>query len=146
MDDHAMWIDPVDTDHYLIGGDGGVYETFDGGKTYLFKTTLPVTQFYRVMVDNEYPFYNVYGGTQDNRTLAGPSMNKRSVGVSSEEWEFIKGGDGFWIAVDPEDPHIVYCESQYGNVHRHDRLSGEGITIKPRPRKGEDTYRWNWNA
>ncbi|MDX2431278.1 MAG: hypothetical protein QNK35_10110, partial [Bacteroides sp.] len=146
VDDHALWIDPDDTRHFLIGGDGGVYESFDAGTTYLFKSNLPVTQFYRVFVDNEYPFYNVYGGTQDNNTLGGPSMNKNSEGVTSEEWKAILGGDGFWVAVDPENPHIVYCESQYGNISRYDRLSGENIDIKPLPRKDEDTYKWNWNA
>lgn len=146
VDDHALWIDPTDTEHFIIGGDGGVYETFDGGETYQFRTNLPVTQFYRVTVDNDQPFYNVYGGTQDNNTLGGPSMNKSSSGVTSEEWQAIKGGDGFWSAVDPEDPNIIYCESQYGNVHRYDKRSGEGISIKPWPRKGEDTYKWNWNA
>jgi photosystem II stability/assembly factor-like uncharacterized protein len=146
VDDHALWIDPDDTEHFLIGGDGGVYETYDDGTTYQFKSNLPVTQFYRVNVDNEEPFYNVYGGTQDNNTLGGPSMNKSSQGVTNEDWKAIKGGDGFWVAIDPEDPNIVYCESQYGNVNRYDRLSGEGIGIKPRPRKDEDTYKWNWNA
>jgi len=146
VDDHALWIDPDDTDHFLIGGDGGVYESYDGGLTHLYKPNLPVTQFYRVFVDNEEPFYNVYGGTQDNNTLAGPSMNKSSAGVSNEDWKAIKGGDGFWAAVDPSDPNIVYCESQYGNVNRYDRKSGEGIGIKPRPRQDEETYKWNWNA
>ncbi len=146
VDDHALWIDPSNNGHLLIGGDGGVYETYDGGLTHQFKSNLSVTQFYRVNVDNTEPFYNVYGGTQDNRTLGGPSMNKSAVGVSSEDWSFIKGGDGFWVAIDPEDPNIVYCESQYGNVHRHDRKNGEGISIKPIPRKGEETYKWNWNA
>jgi photosystem II stability/assembly factor-like uncharacterized protein len=146
VDDHALWIDPGDTNHFLIGGDGGIYESFDGGKTYLFKTSLPVTQFYRVFVDNRYPFYYVYGGTQDNNTLGGPSQNLSSSGVTSEEWKSILGGDGFWVAVDPEDPDIVYCESQYGNISRFDRRSGENISIKPRPRKDELTYKWNWNA
>lgn len=146
VDDHAMWIDPDDTDHFLIGGDGGVYESYDRGKTYQFKSNLPVTQFYRVFVDNEQPFYNVYGGTQDNNTLQGPSMNKSSMGVTNEDWQSILGGDGFWAAADPEDPNIVYCEYQYGNMYRHDRRSGENINIKPRPGKGEDTYKWNWNA
>jgi photosystem II stability/assembly factor-like uncharacterized protein len=146
VDDHALWIDPQDPRHYLIGGDGGVYETFDEGATFLYKSNLPVTQFYRVNVDNEEPFYNVYGGTQDNNTLGGPSMNKSSAGVSNEDWKAIKGGDGFWVAIDPEDPNIVYAESQYGNVNRYDRVSGEGISIKPWPRKGEDTYKWNWNT
>jgi photosystem II stability/assembly factor-like uncharacterized protein len=146
VDDHALWIDPDDTSHFLIGGDGGVYETFDGGKTYLFKSNLPVTQFYRVYADNEEPFYNVYGGTQDNNTLGGPSMNKSSEGVTSEEWKALIGGDGFWVAADPADPNIVYCESQYGNISRYDRISGENIDIKPWPRKGEETYKWNWNT
>ena len=146
VDDHALWIDPDDTNHFLIGGDGGVYESFDGGQTYLFKPNLPVTQFYRVNVDNEEPFYNVYGGTQDNNTLAGPSMNKSSVGVTNEDWKAILGGDGFWSAADPTNPNIVYCEYQYGNMFRHDRVNGENINIKPRPGRGEETYKWNWNA
>lgn len=146
VDDHAMWIDPDDSGHFLIGGDGGVYETWDGGMNYHFKTNLPVTQFYRVMVDDEYPFYNVYGGTQDNNTLAGPSQNTDNNGVSSEEWDDILGGDGFWVATDPENPDLVYCEWQYGNLIRYDRKSGEGIYIKPRERKGELAYKWNWDA
>ena len=146
VDDHAIWIDPHNTQHFLIGGDGGVYESFDGGLTHLYKPNLPVTQFYRVFVDNEEPFYNVYGGTQDNNTLAGPSMNKSLAGVSNEDWKSILGGDGFWAAADPTDPNIVYCESQYGNASRYDRLSGERISIKPRPRKDEFTYKWNWNT
>jgi len=73
-------------------------------------------------------------------------MNKSSAGVTNEDWKAIKGGDGFWVATDPDNPNIVYCESQYGHVSRYDRLSGEGLSIKPRPRKGEDTYKWNWNA
>ena len=146
VDDHALWIDPSDTGHFLIGGDGGVYESYDGGVSYQFKSNLPVTQFYRVFVDNEFPFYNVYGGTQDNNTLVGPSMNKSSDGATNEDWKAILGGDGFWAAADPEDPNIVYCEYQYGNVSRHDKRSGENINIKPRPRKGEETYKWNWNA
>ena len=146
VDDHALWIDPDNTDHLIIGGDGGVYETFDGGNKWLFKSNLPVTQFYRVQVDNDYPFYNVYGGTQDNNTFGGPSQNISSAGVSSEEWHPILGGDGFWVQIDPTDPNIVYCEYQYGNMYRYDKQSGEALNIKPRPRKGEKSYKWNWNA
>ncbi|MCK4637854.1 MAG: hypothetical protein KAT33_00380, partial [Bacteroidales bacterium] len=86
VDDHALWIDPDDTEHFLIGGDGGVYETFDGGKNYLFKSNLPVTQFYRVAVDDSEPFYWVYGGTQDNSSMGGPSRNTRASGVISDDW------------------------------------------------------------
>jgi len=146
VDDHALWIDPDDTKHLFIGGDGGVYETFDGGDKFQFKTNLPVTQFYRVNVDNDYPFYNVYGGTQDNNTLMGPSGNQSEDGVTSEEWKSILGGDGFWVAADRENPNIVYCEYQYGNSYRYDKATGETFSIKPRPRNGEDTYKWNWNA
>jgi len=146
VDDHALWIDPEATGHLLIGGDGGIYETFDGGKNYVFKSNLPVTQFYRVFADNALPFYNVYGGTQDNNTLAGPSRNLSSDGVSNEEWRSVNGGDGFWAAVDPEDPNIAYVEAQYGNMYRYDRRSDESLDIKPQPREGEQTYKWNWDA
>jgi len=146
VDDHALWIDPADPEHMLIGGDGGIYETFDWGNKWDFKQNLPVTQFYRVMVDNDWPFYNVYGGTQDNNTLAGPSRNTSSFGVTNEDWKGILGGDGFWVAVDPDDPNIVYCEWQYGNVTRYDRKSGESTSIKPQPGKEENTYKWNWDT
>lgn len=146
VDDHAMWIDPEDTKHFLIGGDGGIYETWDGGTTWLFKSNLPVTQFYRVGLDNSYPFYNVYGGTQDNNTLGGPSRNFCSAGVSNEDWYALLGGDGFWVAADPTDPNIVYCEYQYGNMFRHDKKTKENLDIKPQPGKGELTYKWNWNT
>ncbi len=146
VDDHAMWIDPAHTGHFLIGGDGGVYESFDGGKNYLFKTNLPVTQFYRVAVDNSKPFYYVYGGTQDNNSFGGPSRNLTRQGVNKDEWFITVGGDGFWCAVDPENPDIIYSEWQYGNSIRYDRKSGESIDIKPQPKKDELTFRWNWNA
>ncbi|MBK9357698.1 MAG: hypothetical protein IPN08_09980 [Bacteroidales bacterium] len=137
VDDHAMWIDPSNTNHYLIGGDGGIYETWDGGQDFHFKNNLPVTQFYRVNVDNSLPFYYVYGGTQDNSSMGGPSRNLSGLGVVNDEWFVTNGGDGFWTAVDPTDPNIVYAEAQYGNMVRYDRKSGEAIDIRPEPRKGE---------
>jgi len=146
VDDHAMWIDPHDPEHFLIGGDGGIYESYDGGQQYQFKSNLPVTQFYRVNVDNAQPFYYVYGGTQDNNTMGGPSRSTSSQGVASDDWYVTHGGDGFWVAIDPGNPDIVYCESQYGNMVRYDKKSGESITIKPRPGKNEETYKWNWNT
>jgi len=146
VDDHALWIDPENTDHFLIGGDGGLYETFDGGKEYLFKSNLPVTQFYRVQVDNTEPFYYVYGGTQDNSSMGGPSRNISSDGVLSDEWFVTNGGDGFWSQIDPEDPNIVYAEAQYGYMVRYDRKSEEAVDIRPEPRKGEESYKWNWNT
>ncbi|MCO5264827.1 MAG: hypothetical protein M9948_02945 [Lentimicrobium sp.] len=146
VDDHALWIDPSNTRHFLIGGDGGIYETWDGGQDFQFKNNLPVTQFYRVNVDNSEPFYYVYGGTQDNNSMGGPSRNTSSLGVVNDEWFVTNGGDGFWTAVDPQDPNIVYAEAQYGNMVRYDRKSGEAIDIRPEPRKGEDTYKWYWDT
>ncbi|NLE35677.1 MAG: glycosyl hydrolase [Bacteroidales bacterium] len=145
VDDHAMWIDPTNTCHWYIGGDGGIYETFDDGKNFIFKSNLPVTQFYRVAVDNSYPFYYIYGGTQDNNSMGGPSAST-SDGVVNDDWFVTQGGDGFWAAIDPEDPNIVYTESQYGNASRYDRKSGQRISIKPFPGENELTYRWNWDT
>lgn len=146
VDDHALWIDPANNDHYMIGGDGGIYETWDGGTEFQFKSNLPVAQFYRVNVDNSLPFYYVYGGTQDNNSMGGPSRNVSPMGVVNDEWFVTNGGDGFWTASDPLNPDIVYAEAQYGNMVRYDRKSGEAIDIRPEPGKGEETYKWNWNA
>jgi photosystem II stability/assembly factor-like uncharacterized protein len=145
VDDHAIWIDPVNTIHFYIGGDGGIYETWDNGENFIFKSNLPVTQFYRVAVDNSYPFYYIYGGTQDNNSMGGPSAST-SNGVTNDDWFVTQGGDGFWVAIDPEEPDIVYTESQYGNAARYDRRSGESVSIKPFPGEGELTYRWNWDT
>jgi photosystem II stability/assembly factor-like uncharacterized protein len=146
VDDHALWIDPRDTVHFIIGGDGGIFETYDNGENWLFKNNLPVTQIYRVAVDESLPFYYIYGGTQDNNSMGGPSRNTSSDGVTSDEWFVTCGGDGFFSQIDPQDPNIVYAESQYGNIVRYDRKSGESFSIKPQPRQGEKTYRWNWNT
>jgi len=146
VDDHALWIDPVDNDHFLIGGDGGIYETYDGGKLWDYKENLPVTQFYRVFVDNSRPFYWVYGGTQDNNSMGGPSRTISEDGIVHADWVVTQGGDGFWSAVDPQDPNIVYAEYQYGGMCRYDKKSGESIPIRPEPRQGEDSYKWNWDT
>jgi photosystem II stability/assembly factor-like uncharacterized protein len=146
VDDHAMWIDPEDTKHFMIGGDGGAYESFDGGKEFLFKSNLPVAQFYRVATDNSVPFYYIYGGTQDNNSVGGPSRTTNSAGTPADDWIVTNGGDGFWSQIDPTNPDIVYAESQYGGIVRYDRKSQESMEIRPEPRKGELTYRWNWNT
>ena len=146
VDDHAFWQDPKNTEHFIIGGDGGLYESWDKGKSFVYKNTLPVTQFYRVSVDNTKPFYWIYGGTQDNNSIGGPSQNLRKNGVSNNEWIATLGGDGFFQASDPKNPDIVYSAYQYGNIYRYDRLSGEKIKIKPEPAKDEKTFRWNWDA
>jgi photosystem II stability/assembly factor-like uncharacterized protein len=146
VDDHALWINPDATNHLIIGGDGGIYESYDAGGTWKFIGNLPVTQFYRVNVDNSEPYYYVYGGTQDNNTLGGPSQNTTTSGVSNDDWFVTIGGDGFWIAIDPENPDIVYSEYQYGNAYRYNRSNGEVVYIRPQERKGELTYKWNWDT
>lgn len=145
VDSHAIWIDPADTDHLIQGNDGGLYETFDRGHWRHFEN-LPVMQFYRVGLDNSWPFYSVYGGTQDNSTIGGPSRTTDRVGVTNEDWYVCVGGDGFEAAVDPEDPNIVYCESQDGELTRFDRRSGEGTNIRPRERSGDKPYVFNWDT
>jgi len=145
-DAHALWIDPDDTDYYLNGNDGGVYESFDRGQTWKYMPNLPVTQFYKVTVDNDAPFYNVYGGTQDNYSLGGPSRTTSAHGIVNADWITTDTGDGFESAVDPENPDIVYAQSQHGNLARFDRKSGESMAIQPKPRKGEAEYRWNWDS
>jgi len=146
VDDHAMWIDPTDPKHFMIGGDGGAYESFDAGKEYIFKSNIPVAQFYRVSADNSYPFYYVYGGTQDNNSLGGPSRTTNSAGTPADDWMVTNGGDGMWSQVDPTNPNIIYAESQYGGMVRYDRKSQESMDIRPEPAKGELTFRWNWNT
>lgn len=146
VDDHALWVNPTNNSHWMIGGDGGVYTTYDNGKNFFHATQLPVTQFYRVATDNAEPFYNIYGGTQDNNSFGGPSRNTNAFGVKNHEWVTTVGGDGFWSRVDPTNPDIVYSEWQYGNVVRFDKKSGEQLSIKPQERKDELAYKWYWNA
>ena len=145
VDEHALWIDPCNTDHLLTGNDGGVYESFDRGEHWRYMANLPVTQFYRVAVDYDEPFYNVYGGTQDNNTQGGPSRTIYSHGISNREWFMTLGGDGFEPAVDPTNPDIVYSQWQYGFLHRYERNSGEILDIQPQPEEGE-ILKWNWNS
>ncbi len=146
VDDHALWINPENTDHFLIGGDGGIYETFDGAKTWLFKNNLPITQFYRVSVDNSEPFYWVYGGTQDNNSMGVPSQTINNEGIVNADWIPTVGGDGYESAIDPIDPNIVYAQYQYGGLVRYDKKSGEFISIKPQEGLKEKPLRWNWDT
>jgi len=146
VDDHALWIDPADTDYLLVGCDGGIYESFDRGNNWDYKDNLPVTQFYRVSVDNATPFYNVFGGTQDNNSQGGPSRTRNPAGITNEDWFITVGGDGYETQVDPTDPNIIYSLWQYGGLVRHDRRSSEVVDIKPLEAPGEKPYVWNWDT
>jgi photosystem II stability/assembly factor-like uncharacterized protein len=146
IDNHCIWIDPHDPNHLLVGSDGGIYETFDFAKSWDFKSNLPVTQFYKVSTDNDYPFYGVHGGTQDNLSLGGPSRSTSANGIVNADWYITSTGDGFETQVDPTDANVIYAQSQYGGLVRFDRRSGEYLPIRPIEKEGEKAYRWNWDA
>lgn len=146
VDNHEIWIDPENTSHYLVGCDGGVYESFDRAATWAFKANLPVTQFYDIAVDNAAPFYHVYGGTQDNFTLGGPAHTRSINGITNADWFVTAGGDGFHSRVDPQDSGTVYSESQYGELVRYDRRTGQSVGIQPQAGAGEAPLRWNWDS
>ncbi len=146
VDDHALWIDPRNTKHLFIGGDGGVYESWDRGETWRHVRNLPATQFYRATPDNDTPFYNVCGGTQDNFTLCGPSRNTFSDGIGNADWWVAQFGDGYKTQIDPTDANVVYAQYQYGGLARFDRITGERLAITPQPGPDEKAYKWNWNS
>jgi len=145
VDDHAMWINPKNNRHFLIGGDGGLYETFDKGATFRFFENLPVTQFYRIQADNTEPFYNVFGGTQDNNSLGSPARTAHPGGIMNQDWIYVVGGDGYEPQIDPVDPNIIYGQWQYGNIVRYDKRSGEITGVMPQPEKDME-IRWNWDT
>lgn len=146
VDNHAIAFRSSDPNYVLVGNDGGLYETFDKTKSWKFVANLPVTQFYKVAVDDDYPFYNVYGGTQDNNTQGGPSRTDNVHGIRNADWFVTLFGDGHQPATEPGNPDIVYSQWQQGNLTRFDRRSGEMMYIKPQPSPGEPIERFNWDA
>ncbi len=146
VDNHALAFDPRDPDYLLAGCDGGLYESWDLGRNWKFIANLPLTQFYKVAVDYDEPFYNIYGGTQDNNTQGGPSRTDNVNGIRNSDWFVTLFGDGHQPAVDPTNPDIVYSQWQQGNLVRHDRKTGEIVYIQPQPDAGEPWERFNWDS
>jgi photosystem II stability/assembly factor-like uncharacterized protein len=145
-DNHAIAFRADDPDYLLVGTDGGIYETFDLAKTWRFVADLPVTQFYKIAVDDAEPFYAVYGGTQDNSTQGGPSRTDSVNGITNGDWFVTLFADGYQPATEPGNPDILYSEWQQGNLVRVDRTTGERVYIQPQPEPGDPAERFNWDA
>lgn len=145
-DNHSLAFKVNDPNYLLMGSDGGIYESFDHSETWKYVSNLPITQFYKVAVDDAYPFYNVFGGTQDNNSEGGPSRTFNTRGIANQDWFVLLGGDGHQPATTPGDPNIVYAQSQQGNLHRVDRTTGEAVYIKPYSKPGEAYERNNWDS
>ncbi|HEX8499613.1 MAG TPA: hypothetical protein VF659_03410 [Pyrinomonadaceae bacterium] len=142
-DFHDVWVNPENTDHLIVGDDGGLWYSYDGGNRWWKAQNLPVSQFYHVSTDNERP-YRVYGGLQDNSSWVGDSQYPG--GITNSRWENMYGGDGFWMFADPEDPNYLYAEYQGGYIARINRKTHESRDIKPLPVYGEKKLRFNWNT
>jgi photosystem II stability/assembly factor-like uncharacterized protein len=145
-DNHSIAFRKDDPDYLLVGTDGGLYESFDLAKTWRFVANLPLTQFYKVAVDDAEPFYTIYGGTQDNSTQGGPSRTDTSNGITNSDWFITLFADGHQPATEPGNPSVMYSEWQQGNLVRVDRTTGERVYVQPQPEPGDAPERFNWDA
>ncbi len=145
-DNHTFWIDPNNGKHLIAGTDAGLYESFDEGKRWRHFPNLPISQFYKLGLDNSEPFYNIIGGAQDLGTLIGPSRTMNAEGVRNQDWFVPLGADGYDSHFDPTDPNIAYMEYQQGELHRYDRRSEEVLNIQPQPAPNDPPERWNWDS
>lgn len=146
VDNHALAFSAHDPDYLLAGCDGGIYESWDRGKNWKFAANLPLTQFYKVAVDYDEPFYHIIGGTQDNNTQYGPSRTDHVHGLRNADWRVTLFGDGHQPAIDPTNPDIIYSSWQQSHFWRVDRKTGEGLPIRPEPLAGQPEGRWNWDG
>ena len=145
-DNHAMAFKMSDPDYLLFGTDGGLYESFDLGKNWRFINNMPITQFYKLAVDDSEPFYKVYGGTQDNSTQGGPSRTDNANGIQNSDWKVVLNWDGHQPATEPGNPNIVYAQRQEGTLSRIDMATGEVTDIMPQPEADSGFERYNWDA
>lgn len=145
-DNHAIAFKKSDENYLIIGTDGGLYESYDLAENWKFFDNMPITQFYKIAVDDAEPFYNVYGGTQDNSTEGGPSRTDNAQGIQNSDWRVVLNWDGHQPATEPGNPNIVYGQRQEGTLSRIDMATGEVIDIQPQPGAGENYERYNWDA
>jgi photosystem II stability/assembly factor-like uncharacterized protein len=144
-DCHALVIDPAKRGRLLLGTDGGLYQSYDVGKTWDFLNRFAAGEYYRVNVDHSVP-YRICGGLQDNSNWAGPVRTYSKDGILNSDWTQIGGGDGFSCVFDPKDSNVLYAESQEGEMHRFDLATGEMKVLKPEPAEGQPRFRFHWNA
>ncbi len=145
-DNHAIAFRADDPDYLLIGTDGGMYESFDLAANWRYMGNLPITQFYKLAIDDAEPFYNVYGGTQDNSTEGGPSRTDNWHGIQNSDWRVVLNWDGHQPATEPGNPDIMYGQRQQGTLSRIDLKTGEVTDVQPQAARGEVPERFNWDA
>ena len=130
----------------LLGTDGGVYQSFAGGKNWDHLNKIPSGEFYRISLDDTKPYFRIAGGLQDNENWVGPSGVQSKEGIRNCDWTALAGGDGFYVLFDPTDHDTFYAESQQGEVHRINLANGEIRRLRPEPAEGQPRYRFNWNS